>query len=121
MAEHGGANDQNEQGHAERNKVSGEGAAVVSETSATSGGAGELSPLDRDPDAPGGADPGDDPGGPSMATRAADPSLPGRESASFAPGGDKTSQPGIEPEDIEDPSGGRDENPRDFHDRQLRG
>ena len=122
MAEQGAPNDTGKQGHHERNKVSGEGQAAASYTPATSGGEGELSGLDRDPDAPGDIDPGNDQGGPSMATRAADPSRSREEGASFAPGGDKTSQPGLKEDDLLDTlRGGRDEKPSDIPGRDGSG
>lgn len=115
MAEQGAPNETNKQGHHERNKVAGEGPAQVSSSPTTSGGAAELSPLDRDPDAPGDIDPGDDQGGPSMATRVADPGGRPVEESSYMPGGDKTSQPEVKPEDlVEHLEGGRAEKPSDM-------
>jgi len=120
MADQGGANETGKQGHYETNKVLGEREAITSQTATTSGGAAELSPLDRDPEARGDLDPGNDQGGPSMATRVADPGRRGPEDSSYMPGGDKTSQPELKTDDVETVRGGRDENPRQFHERQPR-
>lgn len=120
MADQGAPNMTNKQGHDETNKVVGEGPANTSQTRATSGGAAELSRLDADPDASPGGEAEPERGGPSMATRAADPGRKGPEESSFAPGGDKVSQPGVEEEDLRETSGGRDETPRQYHERQPR-
>lgn len=66
MADQGASNDTNKQDHAETNKVSGEGPVNTSETAAGSGGAGELSTLDHDPDAQSDLAAGEDTGGPSL-------------------------------------------------------
>jgi len=114
MAEQGALNDTNKEGHADTNKVTGEGQANTSFSPATSGGVGELSPLDRDPDARHEGDAGEE-AGPSMATRVADPGTRPAEESSYMPGGDKTSQPGVKEDDlIETLRGGREEKPSDI-------
>ncbi len=106
MAEHGAPNNTGKQGHHERNKVAGEGPAQVSSTATTSGGAGELSTLDQDPDAREEGQAAPERGGPSMATRVADPGRRPPEESSYMPGGDKTSQPGVKEDDLIDKLGG---------------
>ncbi len=118
MAEQGAPSGINKQGHDETNKVVGEGPTNTSESPATSGGAAELTGMDRDPDARSDTDPGNDLGGPSMTTRVADPGQHPVEESSFAPGGDAVSQPGVKPEDAANISGSPEEKPSTFHGNQ---
>jgi hypothetical protein len=119
MAEQGAPNDTNKQGHDETNKIASEGEVNTSSGPTTSGGAAELSGLDRDPDVQPelnlGADPQGAQGGPSMTTRVSDPGEHPVEESSFAPGGDKVSEPRVKAEDLLDVTGGREEKPSDFH------
>lgn len=121
MAENAGQPGPNLTGRHERNKVSGEGAGNTSQTS-TGGGAGADARTDEDPDARPDLDLSDDPrGGPSMNANLEPGERRGRvEAGSFAPGGDTVSQPGVEEEDLSDPSGEGLQRPSAFHDRQPR-
>lgn len=110
-------------GHNDRNKVAGEGATNTSQTSTGSspGGAG-ASREGEDVDARPYLDLSDDPrGGPSMSANLdrQDRERP-IEGSSFAPGGDKVSQPGVREDDLADPSGEDAQRPSTFHDAQPR-
>lgn len=110
-------------GHHERNEVVGEGATNTSQTSTGSSSGAGMSREDEDVDARPDLDLSDDPrGGPSMAANVenADRERPPVERSSFAPGGDKVSQPGVEADDIADTSGEDLQRPGAFHERQPR-
>lgn len=101
-----GVNEAGKAGHHERNKVAGEGAVSASGAATTSAG-GEGVVDDTDPDAP----PRHDAGGgtdPSLRAAVARPATHGVEDSSFAPGGDKTSNPDVRAEDMLDQTAGRD-------------
>ncbi|MBX9460947.1 MAG: hypothetical protein KL785_07510 [Brevundimonas sp.] len=96
MAEQGGVNDTGKAGHHEHNKVAGDGAVNASGTRTTSAG-GEGTTDDVDPDAA----PPTDLGGrtdPSLRAAVAQPGTHDPEDSSFAPGGDKTSNPDVDAE-----------------------
>ena len=100
-----GVNETGQAGHHERNKVAGEGAVNASGAESTSAG-GEGSMQDADPDAP----PPTDLGGrtdPSLRGAVAQPATHGVEDSSFAPGGDKISNPDVKAEDMLDETAGR--------------
>lgn len=101
-----GLNDTGKTGHHERNKVAGEGAVSASGAETTSAG-GEGMTDDFDPDAPPPTDPGGRTG-PSMRGAVAQPATHGREDSSFAPGGDKTSNPDVNAEAMLDQTARRD-------------
>ncbi|HZW14724.1 MAG TPA: hypothetical protein VFF66_00570 [Brevundimonas sp.] len=96
MAEQGGFNETGKAGHHERNKVAGEGPVNASGTRTTSAG-GEGVTQDIDPDAPpptnleGRTDP-------SLRAAVARPGAHDPEDSSFAPGGDKPSNPDVDAE-----------------------
>ena len=100
---HTGVNETGKAGHHERNKVAGEGAVSASGSETTSAG-GEGTTDDFDPDAPPETDL-DGPTDPSMRGSAA---RPDRESSSFAPGGDKTSNSDVNAAAMLDQAVGRD-------------
>ena len=94
MADQDGANEAGKAGHHERNKVAGEGPVNASDTAATSGG-GEGAVEDADPD----VRPSGDLSGrtePSLRAAVAQPGTHDPEHSSFAPGGDKTSDPDVD-------------------------
>lgn len=100
-----GVNETGKAGHHERNKAAGEGAVNASGAETTSAG-GERAMEDADPD----ASPPTDLGGrtdPSLRGAVAQPGTHGVEDSSFAPGGDKTSNPDIKGEDMLDETTGR--------------
>ena len=89
-------NDAGKAGHHERNKIEGEGETNATGVGTTSTGFG--GDMDNvDPDAP----PPDDlsgPTDPSMRAAVAQPATHDPEDSSFAPGGDKTSNPDVDAE-----------------------
>jgi len=94
MAEQGGINETGKTGHHERNKIAGEGPVNASGTPTTSAG-GEGVTEDVDPD----ATPPTDLSGrtdPSLRAAVAEPGTHDPEDSSFAPGGDKTSNPDVD-------------------------
>ncbi|HYC67082.1 hypothetical protein [Brevundimonas sp.] len=101
-----GFNDTGKAGHHERNKVESEGAVNASGAETTSAG-GEGVTDDFDPDAP----PPTDLSGrtdPSMRGAVAQPATHDPETSSFAPGGDKTSNPDVNAEAMLRQGAGRD-------------
>ena len=89
-----GVNETGKAGHHERNKVEGEGAGNASGAATTSTG-GEGMTEDFDPD----TQPPTDLGGrtdPSLRATVAQPATHDPEHSSFAPGGDKTSNPDVD-------------------------
>ncbi|NJC40344.1 hypothetical protein GGQ87_000602 [Brevundimonas alba] len=100
-----GMNEAGKAGHHERNKVEGEGETNASGGDTTSSGfGGDMD--DIDPDAP---SPTDLSGRtePSMRTAVAQPGTHDPEDSSFAPGGDKTSNPDVDGEAMLDQTVGR--------------
>ncbi|HYD28071.1 hypothetical protein [Brevundimonas sp.] len=89
-----GFNETGKTGHHERNKIEGEGAVNASGAETTSTG-GEGVTDDFDPDAPAPADPGGRTD-PSLRGAVARPGTHDPEDSSFAPGGDKTSNPDVD-------------------------
>ncbi len=100
-----GVNETGKTGHHERNKVAGEGAVNASGTATTSAG-GEGAMDDADPDAPPPTDTGDRTD-PSLRAAVARPGTHGVDDSSFAPGGDKISNPDVKAEDMLDQTAGR--------------
>ncbi|MDY6922522.1 MAG: hypothetical protein SWI22_01015 [Pseudomonadota bacterium] len=96
MAEQGGVNEAGKAGHHERNKIAGEGPTNASGTHATSAG-GEGAMENVDPDAPPPTNL-EGPTGPSLRAAVAQPATHDPADSSFAPGGDKTSNPDVDAE-----------------------
>jgi len=92
-----GVNNIGKTGHHERNKVEGEGAVSASGAETTSGG-GEGMTDDFDPDTPSATDLGRGRSGPLMRGAMAQTATHAPEESSFAPGGDKTSNPDVDAE-----------------------
>jgi hypothetical protein len=101
-----GVNETGKAGRHERNKVEGEGAVTASGAATTSAG-GEGTMEDVDPDAP---SPGNLGGrtDPSLRGAAARPGTHDPEDSSFAPGGDRTSNPEVNAGAMLDQTAGRD-------------
>ena len=98
-----GVNETGKAGHHERNKVAGEGAvsASGSETTSAGGASGSKSSVVPSP-------PETDLDGPTDPSMRGSAARPDRESSSFAPGGDKTSNPDVNAAAMLDQAVGRD-------------
>ena len=106
MAEQGGVNETGKTGHHERNKVEAEGEVNASTSETTSGGGEGVTA--RDPDAA----PETDLSGrtsPSMRAAVAQPGQRDPETSSFAPGGDKISNPDVEADSMTRETAGEDQ------------
>ena len=105
-----GVNETGKVGHHERNKVEGEGAVTASGTGASSTG-GEGAMEDIDPDAPSPVNLGGRTD-PSLRGAVARPGTHDPEDSSFAPGGDKTSNPDVNADAMLRQTTGRDQTGR---------